>query len=121
MSAMNALVEQYRHCAVFAFVYIQEAHAIDEWPVRSTNADVRQHRSLEDRGAAAKRLQAEFPLHTQLHLLLDNEHNDFNCTYSSWPFRYWVIRSGRLALKLMPEGDQVSMQPVQDWCAEHLH
>ena len=82
MSAMNALVEQYRHRAVFAFVYIQEAHAVDEWPVRSINADVRQHRSLEDRTAAARRLQAEFPLHAQMHLLLDNEHNDFNCTYS---------------------------------------
>jgi hypothetical protein len=117
---MNALVERYHHAAVFAFVYILEAHAVDEWPVRSTNADVKQHKSLTDRAAAASRLQAEYPLHPRLHLLLDNEQNDFNNTYASWPFRYWIVKDGKIALKLMPDGDTVHMSHVQEWCAANL-
>lgn len=120
MADMNALVERYHHKASFAFVYILEAHAIDEWPVRSTNADLKQHRSLADRAAAAKRLVVEYPLHPQLHLLLDNEQNEFNSTYSSWPFRYWVIRDGQVAVKMMPDGDQVSLALLKEWCATHF-
>lgn len=120
MDQMNTLANVYHNQAQFAFVYIMEAHAIDEWPVPCNNADIKQHKSLTDRAAAAKRLMAEFPLNDHIHLVLDNEQDEFNCTYSSWPFRYWVIVDGVIRLKLMPVVDQVSMDPLVDWLAANI-
>lgn len=120
MDDMNALVEKYHQRAVFSFVYIMEAHAVDEWPVRCNYQDIRQHKTLQERADAAKILQTEFPLHPQMFLYLDNIRDEFNSAYASWPFRYWVIRDGKVALKLMPEGDQVSMNHLKAWCERNL-
>ena len=120
MDQINSLVDAYHHRAQFAFVYIMEAHAIDEWPVPCNNEDIRQHQSLTDRAAAARRLMAEFPLHPCVHLVLDNEQDEFNCTYSSWPFRYWVVVDGVIELKLMPVVDKVSMDPLVGWLAANV-
>ena len=120
MQAMNRIVDRYCDRAVFAFVYILEAHASDEWPVPCSSADILQHTSTLDRALAARRLQVEYPLHPRLNLLLDNTENEFNSTYASWPFRYWIIRNGRVELKLMPEGDQTSMKPLEDWLRGHF-
>ena len=124
MREINALVERYQAHARFAFVYILEAHAVDEWPVRCTNADLPQHKCLADRATAADRLRRDYPLHPQLHLLLDNEHDDFQHTYPSWPFRYWVLHhpaaGPTVALKMAPDADLASLEPLQDWCARHL-
>lgn len=120
MNDMNALVEKYHQRAVFSFIYIMEAHAVDEWPVRCEYQDIKQHTSMVERAEAAKLLQDEFPLHPHMHLVLDNIQNHFNTAYASWPFRYWVVLNGRIELKLMPEGDQVSMTHLEQWCARNL-
>ena len=120
MHSINALVEQYHAVAQFAFVYILEAHAHNEWPVPCETTDLNQHVTLSDRAHAAALLQKEYPLHPQMHLLLDNMHNEFNGTFASWPFRYWIIRNGKVELKLMPKGDQVSMEPLEAWLREHF-
>jgi len=120
MHTINALVEKYHFVARFAFVYILEAHAHDEWPVPCECTDVAQHKTLQDRALAASLLVNEYPLHPKLNLLLDNIQNEFNNTYASWPFRYWIIRNGKVELKLMPEGDQTSMKPLEDWLRSHF-
>mmetsp|Transcript_39407 Transcript_39407/g.68288 ORF Transcript_39407/g.68288 Transcript_39407/m.68288 type:complete len:123 (-) Transcript_39407:52-420(-) len=120
MHTINALVEKYHFVAQFAFVYILEAHAQDEWPVPCECTDVKQHQTMQDRAQAAHLLVKEYPLHPKLNLLLDNIQNEFNNTYASWPFRYWIIRNGRVELKLMPEGDQTSMKPLEDWLYAHF-
>lgn len=109
MHTINTLVEKYHFLAQFAFVYILEAHAQDEWPVPCECVDVAQHRTMQDRADAAGLLATEYPLHPKLNLLLDNIQNEFNSTYASWPFRYWIIRNGRVELKLMPEGCSLFM------------
>ena len=120
MEQINSLADQYHTRVTFAFMYILEAHAIDEWPVPCNNEDIPQHKSLLDRATAAKRLMAEFPLSPKIHLLLDNEWNDFNNLYSSWPFRFWVVRDNKIVLKLMPEGDKVSMEQLQNWLSANM-
>ena len=98
------------------FVYILEAHATDEWFVASINEELPQHKSLTDRVQAAQLFVEKYPLHDGIELVLDNEQNDFNETYSSWPFRYWMLDAdGRIALKCMPEGDAVSLDALQRW------
>lgn len=122
LPAINELVTRYQDKVTFAFIYIMEAHAIDEWPFTCINEDVCQHKNIHDRAAAARKLLLTFTMHESIILLLDNETNDFNNTYSSWPFRYWVVGTdGILKLKLMPEIDQVSMVPLEQWLYANIH
>ncbi len=113
---MNLLAEKYQSQVQTIFVYILEAHATDEWYVASINEVVAQHKCLEDRKQAAKLFLQQYPLHKSMRLLLDNEENVFNGTYSSWPFRYWIVETdGRIALKAMPEGDQLTLDALVSW------
>ena len=120
MPVLHELVEAYHKHVTFAFVYILEAHAIDEWPVPCNNRDVKQHKSLADRANAAHKMMQEFPLPPQVHLLLDSEDNSFNTAYASWPFRYWVIEGGILKCKLMPQSDLVSMDALKTWLEDNV-
>jgi len=99
-----------------AFIYILEAHATDEWYVASINEEIPQHRTLRDRYNAATIFLDKYPLHEDIIFLLDNEGNDFNSTYSSWPFRYWLIDSmGLVELKMVPIEDKVSLSDLISW------
>jgi len=101
--------------AKFVFVYILEAHATDEWPIACINDVLPQHKSLQDRANAARIFQESYPLQENIELLLDNVHNDFNATYASWPFRYWIIHQGRVEVKSMPENDAVSLKQLYSY------
>ena len=69
----------------FLVFYISEAHAMDEWPL-STNDTTPQHKTIEDRIEAAKRLNASFPLDCD-----SFERNNFEKIYSGWPERAYII------------------------------
>lgn len=83
-------------------VYIQEAHARDEWPILSARAaapgregvpvDYAQHASLDDRVAAA----GDFVRHYSLPLDLlpvaaDGMGNGFQDAYAAWPIRWYIF------------------------------
>jgi hypothetical protein len=99
----------------FVFVYIAEAHAVDEWPVLSVNDSFRQHVTLGDRYSAALAFLNTFPLSRNFDVILDNPENEFNLSYSSWPTRYWAIRRGKVAVKMMPDIDRISLDALSDW------
>ncbi|CAF3966060.1 unnamed protein product [Rotaria sp. Silwood1] len=73
-----------------ATVYIEEAHAADEWPIGSRICYV-QPKTDADRIAIAN----DFIQTTgyRLPLLIDpiSRNNPFNQVYSSWPIRFYVI------------------------------
>ena len=88
--------------AQVAIVYIQEAHASDEWPIRSSrNAapgracipiSYQQHRDLPARLGAA----ADFASHYNLPLdvlpvLADGMGNAFQDAYAAWPIRWYIF------------------------------
>lgn len=82
------------------FVYIEEAHAVDEWPIGSTVVET-QHRTVADRLAAARRLD----LSERWTLALDSMQNSFSAAYSPWPFRYYMIDAAqRVRLIAQPVG-----------------
>mmetsp|Transcript_27002 Transcript_27002/g.38325 ORF Transcript_27002/g.38325 Transcript_27002/m.38325 type:complete len:130 (-) Transcript_27002:60-449(-) len=102
----------------FACIYIQEAHASDEWPINQLEQDVPQHRTLHDRVAAATafvQAQPSTPVtfnikdpssltdNRFLPLFVDSPSNQFNHAYSSWPFRFWVVYNGTVRFKAMPQ------------------
>jgi hypothetical protein len=109
----------------FVFVYILEAHAVDEWPMLAVNESIKQHKSIEERHRAACIFLNEVgvdllpvmdsdEINTETNSLkydfvLDNNYNDFNMNLFSWPTRYWVIgMDGRVAVKGMPEKHDAS-------------
>lgn len=129
------MLYKYSHCVSFLFVYILEAHAIDEWPVLSVNDAIQQHKSVEDRLNAActflNDISGSLPVATvcsstlqqppspSFDIVLDNEWNEFNSLLSSWPTRYWILNADRrVLLKCMPEsGEFFSLNGLEEWLA----
>ena len=121
---MNALVEEHSSWCDFVFVYIEEAHAHDEWPIALLPAELSfaQHTDVSQRASAAMKFVAAFPLHPSLRLFVDSFESDdqphhprdsssvramspsrsFNATFASWPFRWWAFDRGVVAVKAMP-------------------
>ena len=114
---MNEFVEDYGSKITFVFIYILEAHATDEWRVDSINTEVAQHKTINDRAQAANKFLSMFPLHKDMKFVLDNEKNEFNEVYSSWPFRYWILNpDNTFRTKMMlKNGDQADMGPLKDF------
>lgn len=112
---LNQLIDTYKSAVQFVFVYIEEAHAIDEWPNPSVNSCITQHRSMEDRFNAAQKLMTTFSFHSHCKVLLDNINNDYNRLLPSWPFRYYIANKGVFELKTMPDGDKMSLLQLEEW------
>ena len=102
ISPLNALSDACRGLAHFRLVYIAEAHASDEWPVGHP-FDVPQHTTNEERASAAARFRDEFGLRTPL--FIAPIHGAFEEHYRPWPFRFFVIENGRIALSPKPIGE----------------
>jgi hypothetical protein len=112
---LRELAAKHLHNADFLFVYIMEAHAADEWPIQELPESIPQHRCMEDRIRAALNFLSEHPLPTCFSLAIDSALNDFVDLYCSWPFRYWIVHGGRVALKSMPEGELVKLDSLEAW------
>ena len=100
-----------RDVADWKFVYIAEAHAMSEWPVRSgrfnrgRGAVIVEHqpRTSAERCRLAQRFAKDFDLALDsapdnVELLVDNcEKSDpFEKAYAPWPLRLYVIRDGTM-------------------------
>ena len=91
-------------------IYISEAHATNEWPVGELPGglyELRQHVTVDERRQAALKLLEIFKdvIHPDMDVKLDTMANDFDSTYSSWPFRVWIIDNGKVVFKGMPTED----------------
>ena len=115
MDDINRIVADYHPIVNFLFVYILEAHAADEWPIKELEEEIFQHKSVDDRLEAARNFVSQYHFHQQLEVVVDNEDNVFIEQYSSWPFRYWGFKDGRIGVKEMPEKDLVSLDGLIDW------
>ncbi|CAF0843416.1 unnamed protein product [Didymodactylos carnosus] len=84
-------------------IYIAEAHARDQWPVGKTISCVDQPTTIDQRLKNASQFRKNFNF--EMPMLVDNMDNTFHTIYGSWPFRFYVIHDGKLALKAEP-GEQ---------------
>lgn len=104
----------------FAVVYIEEAHASDEWPIYQV-ADIPQHKSIGDRLEVAQRYRRDFPCHPRLLFCADTFGNEFNRAYASWPFRFWVLERpcpqepARVGFKAMPQDSCYRLEDLSDF------
>lgn len=104
-------------------VYIEEAHAIDEWPMGdgakgSEFKAIVQPRSLSERAEAAKLLVTE--LGYEIPLVVDNMDNEVRIKYACWPLRFYVIDQNQVWYKAQPSGYRYSVPALRDSVASLL-
>lgn len=108
MPAFHSLQEEFEGRAKFLSVYVQEAHAQNEWPISSSRANggrgvvaIDQPQSLKERCAVATRFCDDF--HFKLPMMVDSMHNDFDRAYAPWPIRMYVLHRGKVTFIAHPE------------------
>jgi len=102
---------------VFAFVYISEAHASDEWPVGHC-AFIQQPKSTVERIAVAQERLAELGVGEEFVRLVDlAEENNFHATYACWPFRWYTVETGsrRLSTIAQPRRSGYDVRELVSW------
>jgi len=126
MPLLGTLYRQYSTTVNFRFVYILEAHASDEWPIRSSRDTpscspvcIAQTKSIPDRLAAAKQFFDDFRLPYPM-AIDDPISNAFEVEYAPWPVRIYVVDSKNvLVYKAQPSEDMLELKPLQA-LLEHL-
>lgn len=97
---MNALAKASGSRSVFALVYLQEAHAADEWPL-GRKPELMASQTLEQRAMHARRFREEACV--TVPVFLDSMDNDFGRQFAAWPERFYVVSpSGLLSFVAQP-------------------
>lgn len=96
--------DQYR----IIVVYIEEAHAMDEWPVGYLTSVTEQPKTMEHRIDLARRVHASPALlggTANVEVLCDTMGNHFQDTMACWPIRFFALdsASGVLRFKAQPD------------------
>ncbi len=74
----------------WSMIYINEAHAVDVWPIGLSAGTINySHKNITDRATCANKFTTTFDF--QIPMYLDSMSNDFDTTFSVWPFRYYLI------------------------------
>lgn len=100
VDVMSEWGRQHGGSATLAAVYIEEAHATDEWPITSQSraaapVAIPQHKTLGDREAAARAFVGAYNVDAALTpVFLDTIENGFQSTYAAWPLRWYVFALG---------------------------
>jgi len=106
----------------FLIVYITEAHAVDEWPIRSGRyhggepVHVRQPKRLADRIEVAKTFLARYGLLGDLPTLVDSpeDGDPFCAAFCPWPIRFYVVQHGKMSHIAMPNHAEYSLCKVRE-------
>ena len=84
----------------FRFIYIAEAHAMDEWPVRSgrftTDGEpivVNQPKCVTERCALAQKFVQDYQFDLETFVDIPENGDPFEKAYAPWPLRFFVIGS----------------------------
>jgi len=124
MPRLSKLHLKYHTKVNFLFVYILEAHAQDEWPIRSSrdtpkNSPVlfNQTKCLGDRCFVANEFKNDFCLEFPI-VLDDPLTNSFEKLYAPWPVRIYVVdKDKKLLYKAQPGEDMLELKPLQSLLA----
>jgi hypothetical protein len=116
-----------RNAAEWKFVYIAEAHAMSEWPVRSARFNrgrgpvlvEKQPTKASERCELARRFASDFDIpidsSSHLELLVDNPElgDPFEEAYAPWPLRLYVIRGGVVEWIAQPKNCSFDLAVVE--------
>lgn len=126
-NAMMSIYDSYcsgEKCdARFLTIYIEEAHADDEWKLPESkvetemNTSIPVHKNINDRIAAACMLQAKRKI-PQLDLVCDSMEGNIADRYGAWPERLYIIVDGVVVYKGGIGPFEYKLWEVQEWLAE---
>lgn len=101
-------------------IYIEEAHAVDEWRLPESEVDVTGevanitvHQSITERISAAKHLVNTRKLN--LEVVCDSMNGDVVDSYEAWPERLYIIVDGVIVYKGGCGPFDYKLYEVQDW------
>ncbi|KAG8561982.1 hypothetical protein GDO81_015552 [Engystomops pustulosus] len=116
LPAFSKLVEEFSNVADFLLVYIDEAHPSDGWAAPGGGSyEVKKHRNLEDRCAAANKLLENFSLPPQCQVVADCMDNNANVAYGV-SFERVCIVQGEKIVYLGGKGPFFyNIQEVRQW------
>lgn len=104
-------------------IYIEEAHAADEWKLPESlvetemGVSVPVHQSIADRIAAAKLFRAQRNV-PSLEIVCDSMRGDMVSRYGAWPERLYVIVDGVVVYQGGLGPFDYKLWEVQEWLAE---
>jgi hypothetical protein len=116
----------------FLFVYIAEAHGVDEWPIRSARytpdakeVDLLQTKDLKSRSRYSKSFAQNY-LTTDWKLFVappgvdenDLAVSDFERLYRPWPFRAFAFQKNRLEIISEPIDGEVDFYRFHVWLSQ---
>ncbi|KAK3250320.1 hypothetical protein CYMTET_40295 [Cymbomonas tetramitiformis] len=103
----------------FLGVYIQEAHAEDEWPISSSRCNgsrgivsIRQHRGEEERRMVAAQFVEDFGW--RVPMVCDTMDNAFDREYAPWPLRMYVVHGGTVVYVAQPRKAAFDLSEVRE-------
>jgi len=89
------------HCE-FVCIYINEAHAMDEWPIRTKKElCIKQHQTLQDRCLLATSLTNTYQF--AIPVYVDTMENLFQMSYAAWPVRAFIVKNDKIDFILQPQ------------------
>ena len=107
--------------ARFLTVYIEEAHARDQWylpdsPDAATKRNITTHLTIDERRAAATRFIEDtgFPIE----LVCDSMDGHMTDRYRGWPERLYVIVDGVIVYRGRPGPFGYNLPEVKQWLAD---
>eukprot|EP00276_Gloeochaete_wittrockiana_P001060 CAMPEP_0184676646 /NCGR_PEP_ID=MMETSP0308-20130426/88461_1 /TAXON_ID=38269 /ORGANISM="Gloeochaete witrockiana, Strain SAG 46.84" /LENGTH=105 /DNA_ID=CAMNT_0027124491 /DNA_START=314 /DNA_END=628 /DNA_ORIENTATION=- len=100
------------HKADVLFVYITEAHAVDEWPIGS-RLKYSQPKTTAERCTIARDFVSA--LDVRIPLLVDTDANSFETKYAAWPIRFYIILDGLMALIANPKQCTYDVVEIRHW------
>jgi len=96
------MFDTFKNECEFVFIYITEAHAMDEWPIRTKNElCIKQPQTLQDRCLLAKSLTSTYQF--AMPVFVDTMENLFQITYAAWPLRAFIVQNGQIDFILEPK------------------
>jgi len=98
------MFDEFQHACEFVCIYILEAHAVDEWPIRTkSELCIKQHQTLHDRCELANSLVNPNQYQFQMPVFVDTMDNSFQTTYAGWPLRVFIFQNSTIQFILEPK------------------
>ena len=111
LEQFNKVIARFGRFADFVIVYIEEAHPTDGWSFKN-NIEIAQHKSLQDRINAARKLKEHKP---KCPIVVDNITNDANLQYGGLYERLYIVLNDIIVY----EGERGPMgyrvEDIEEW------
>eukprot|EP01038_Epipyxis_sp_PR26KG_P010143 gene10143-13644_t len=116
--------DKYSQVATFLTIYIEEAHARDEWWLPDSpeskkdsqnKTEIYNHTSIEDRIKAAQKFKNDFSFDSEI--VCDSFSNDVNTYFNAWPERLYIIIDGTVVYQGGMGPFDYKLAEVKDWLA----